>query len=576
MGKKDKSKGNTVVNALEEAGYISDDMLKKIQQDNKEAGQRIDEVLVDEGFVSEDDVLNALANQMGMEVIDLSEIEVDTEALKQVPPKVAKQFRVFPVNYEDGTLTIAISDPLNVQVVDDVKRILSVPVETVVAPEKDIELMLRRYYEKNEIKSIISKEVETETDKVREEERDRKIKRMEIAGEEGEEESTEPVVRYIDQLLQKAYHDRASDVHIEPQKHGLLVRFRVDGVCHTVPAPPKSLQKMVISRLKVMSGMDPAEKRIPQDGRIKLTIDGRDLDLRVSSLPAIYGESVVMRILDQSSVLLGLGDVGFLPDSIRTFEQLISTPNGVILMTGPTGSGKTTTLYSALSTINTPEKKIITVEHPVEYQLEGINQMQVNHEIGLGFAAGLKAMLRQSPDVIMVGEIRDLETAESAVEAALTGHLVFSTLHTNDAPSAPARLVDMGIKPFLVASGLQAVIAQRLVRRICNACREEYEPKEEELAEFGKSRKELGDRKLVRGTGCDKCSGTGYRGRTAIHEILVMKPVIRQMIVRNESASRIKKKAVQMGMRTLRMDGWEKIILGMTSTQEVLKITQND
>ncbi len=572
--KNNNPKSNVVVNALEEAGYISDDMLKKIQRDNQEAGQRIDRVLVEEGFVSEGDVLSALAHQMGMEVIDLAEIEVDPDALQKVPPKVAKEFRIFPVKYEGDTLTIAIADPLNVQVVDDVKRILNIPVETVVAPEKDIDLMLRRYYEKNEIRSIITKEVETETDKVRQERQDSLIRKME-KHEEGEE-SSEPVVRYLDKLLQKAYHDRASDVHVEPQKHGLVIRFRVDGVCHAVPAPPKALQKLVISRLKVLSGMDPAEKRIPQDGRIKLTIDGKKLDLRVNSLPAIFGESVVMRILDQSSVLLGLGDVGFLPDSIRTFEQLISTPNGVILMTGPTGSGKTTTLYSALSTINTPEKKIITVEHPVEYQIEGINQIQVNHEIGLDFAAGLRAMLRQSPDVIMVGEIRDLETAESAIEAALTGHLVFSTLHTNDAPSAPARLVDMGIKPFLVASALQAVIAQRLVRRICNACREEYEPKEEELAEFGKTKKDLEGRKLVRGAGCDKCAGTGYRGRTAMHEILILGPVVRQMIIRNESASRIKQKAVQMGMRTLRMDGWEKILLGMTTTMEVLKSTQND
>lgn len=569
-----KSKGDVVVNALEEAGYISDDMLKKIQSDNREAGQRIDRLLVDEGYVSEGDVLNALAHQMGMEVIDLADIEVDEEALRMVPSKVAKEFQVFPVKYEDDVLTLAIADPLNVQIVDDVKRILNVPLETVVAPQKDIELMLRRYYEKNEIKSIITKEVETETEKVRQEQQDKLIKEMEDF--DGKEESSEPVVRYIDKLLQKAYHDRASDIHVEPQKHGLVIRFRVDGVCHTVPAPPKALQKLVISRLKVMSGMDPAEKRIPQDGRIKLTIDNKKLDLRVNSLPAIFGESVVMRILDQSSVLLGLGDVGFLPDSIRTFEKLISTPNGVILMTGPTGSGKTTTLYSALSTINTPEKKIITVEHPVEYQIEGINQIQVNHEIGLDFAAGLRAMLRQSPDVIMVGEIRDLETAEAAVEAALTGHLVFSTLHTNDAPSAPARLVDMGIKPFLVASGLQAVIAQRLVRRICNSCREEYEPKEEELAEFGISKKDLGDRKLARGKGCDKCADSGYRGRSAIHEILVLSSAVRQMIIRNESASRIKQKAVQMGMRTLRMDGWEKVMLGMTTTQEVLKITQND
>ncbi len=568
-------KKEIILNALEEAGLVSKEMVENII-DEHDAATKVEDILIEEGIVTEKDLLQALANQMQMEVVDISSIEPEPEALRALPPKFIKQYSCFPYKIENGTLYVAISDPLNVQLIDDLKKLSNYPVETVLANEKDLEIMIRRYYERDELKSIITATVEKEANKVREEKQKAMIKGLESGGVINVGESEEPVVKYIDMMFKKAYHDRASDIHIEPQKHGLVIRFRIDGVCHTIPSPPKELQSLVISRLKIMAGMDPAEKRIPQDGRIKLNIDGKKLDLRVNTLPAIYGESVVMRILDQSSILLGLGDVGFLPDTIRIFEQLITSPNGIILMTGPTGSGKTTTLYSALNTINTPEKKIITIEHPVEYMLEGVNQIQVNHEIGLDFAAGLRAILRQSPDVIMVGEIRDLETAEVAIEAALTGHLVFSTLHTNDAPSAPARLVDMGVKPFLVASGLQAVIAQRLVRRICNSCRIEYEPSEEELREFGISKEEFGNRKLFKGKGCEKCNGSGYRGRTAIHEVFVLNPTLRQMIIRNEAASRIKKKAVQMGMRTLRMDGWEKVLLGITTTEEVLRITQAD
>lgn len=574
MSTNNNSNKSVIINALEEAGLVSEDMVKDALAHNVDAAQRVDRILIEEGLVSEKDVIEALAMQMGMDVINLSEITPDEQAIDMVESKIAKKFKCFPVKYEDGELLIAISDPLNVQIMDDLIKILNVPINTVVANEKDLNVMIRRFYERDEIRSIITDEVETETEKVRKEKHEQQMRDMELTiGEEG---TQEPVVKYIDMMFAKAYHDRTSDIHVEPQKNGLIIRFRIDGVCQPVPTPPKALQNMVISRLKVLAGMDPAEKRIPQDGRIKLNIEGKKLDLRVNTLPGIHGESVVMRILDQDSVLLGLGDVGFLPDTIRLFEQLISSPNGVILMTGPTGSGKTTTLYSALSTINTPEIKIITIEHPVEYMLEGINQIQVSHEIGLDFAAGLKAMLRQSPDVIMVGEIRDLETANAAIEAALTGHLVFSTLHTNDAPSAPARLTDMGIKPFLVASGLQAVIAQRLCRRICNSCKEEYTPNPEEIREFGIDLKEFGDRKLFRGKGCDKCGGTGFRGRTAIHEIMVLNNTLRQLIIQKEAAMRVKKQAVKMGMRTLRMDGWEKVLLGMTTSVEVLKATQED
>jgi type II secretory ATPase GspE/PulE/Tfp pilus assembly ATPase PilB-like protein len=350
----------------------------------------------------------------------------------------------------------------------------------------------------------------------------------------------------------------------------------VDGVLHEYPSVPKKYQNSFISRLKVLSGMDLAEKRVPLDGRIKLDIPGKKLDVRVSSIPSVFGESIVMRLLDQSNVLMGLEDVGFLPDSIRMFEDLIRSPNGVILMTGPTGSGKTTTLYSALSTINNSETKIVTIEDPVEYMLDGINQVQINRDVGLDFAVGLRSILRQSPDVIMVGEMRDLEAAEIGIRAALTGHLVFSTLHTNDAPSACVRLIDMGVKPFMVASSLQAVIAQRLVRRICGNCKEAYKPKPAEIANAGFDPDDYADVNFYKGRGCDRCGKSGYRGRTAIHEIFVNNPEIRQLIMRVESASKLKKIGMKHGMRTLRMDGWEKAQLGQTTIEEVLRITVDD
>jgi type II secretory ATPase GspE/PulE/Tfp pilus assembly ATPase PilB-like protein len=371
-------------------------------------------------------------------------------------------------------------------------------------------------------------------------------------------------------------HERASDIHIEPTRHGMTIRYRIDGVLQEIPSPPAKWVNAIISRLKVLSNMDLAEKRVPQDGRIRLTFSDKKLDLRVSNLPTIFGESIVMRILDQSQVMMGLEDVGFLPSSIKTFNELIRSPNGVILMTGPTGSGKTTTLYAALGTLNTPDHKLVTLEDPVEYQIPGINQIQINQDIGLDFALGLRSVLRQSPDIILVGEIRDTETAENAIRAALTGHLVFSTLHTNDAPSATVRLIDMGIKPYLVASSLQAVIAQRLVRRICPGCKESWRPTPEVIQESGFDPDEYANRDFFRGRGCERCNQHGYRGRTAIHEIMVLNSDLRRRVIRSEPASRLKKAAVKYGMHTLRMDGWEKCLLGSTTIDEVMSITASD
>jgi type IV pilus assembly protein PilB len=561
---------------LEEAGLVSEDMSKALIQDSQELGVPLKQAFISQGIVSEDDILELVAKNQGMELVSTQGLKVTPELLEQIPAKTARLFKVFPIEYTDSSVKVALSDPFNLSIIDDLHRILDKTVIPCVAPEAEIDRMIKRYYEANEVSDMYEKFTE---DIYREtgEAKDPTDTYADLELDPTKADQDQPaVVRFVDLIFKQAVHDRASDIHVEPRKGGLGVRFRIDGVLHEVPSPPPRWQAPILSRLKVMSGMDLAEKRVPQDGRIKLSLPGKKLDVRVSCLPMIFGETIVMRLLDQSSVLLGLGDVGFLPDTVRMFEDLIKSPTGIILMTGPTGSGKTTTLYAALGTINAPETKIITVENPVEYQIEGIVQTQVNNEIGLGFAEALRTMLRQSPDVIMVGEIRDLDTAEIAIRAALTGHLVFSTLHTNDAPSASTRLIDMGIKPFLVASSMQAVLAQRLARRICPYCTSEYIPHPEELVEVGADPEQFRDHAFVHGTGCERCSDTGYRGRTALHEVMVVTHEIRRMIMAVKSAKQIKREAVKAGMRTLRQDGWEKVLLGITTTPEVLRITQGD
>lgn len=541
-----------------------------------EAAQSLSSVALNTGLADSDDFLDVLASTHGYERLDLASFRVTRDLVEQIQPQHAMRYKVFPVRYDDDTLWVALADPLNIMVTDDLSRITGKRIMPVVAPEEDVKRLISMYYESSDIENMYSEiadQAVAEEVAKREASEEDQYSDAKLSAKSKKE--APPVVTYVDMLFKQAVHERASDIHVEPAKTGVTIRYRIDGVLHDVPAPPKRWQNAIISRLKVLSGMDLAEKRIPLDGRIKLDIPGRNLDVRVSSLPTIYGESIVMRILDQASVLMGLGDVGFLPDSITNFEELIRSPNGVILMTGPTGSGKTTTLYAALSTINNAETKIVTVEDPVEYMLDGINQVQVNKEVDLDFALALRSILRQSPDVIMVGEMRDLETAEIGISAALTGHLVFSTLHTNDAPSACTRLIDMGVKPFLVASSLQAVIAQRLVRRICNQCKTAYDHKPEELKALGYTAKDVEGKFFYMGKGCERCSG-GYRGRTAIHEIMRNDPELRQMIIRMEPASRLKKAAIRKGMRSLRMDGWKKILLGQTTVQEILRITAED
>ena len=517
----------------------------------------------------DEDLLEAFAADQGMETIDLNQVAFSPELIETIPVDVARKYGIVPVKFDAHEIWLALSDPHDVQALDDLERILGKRIHGMVAALDDIERVLRKYYEIEDYKMLYEDMAESDDPGLQ-----RKWDELDLS-EQGEVEQP-AVVKFVDLIFRSAVHERASDIHIEPAKNGLTIRFRIDGVLQEVPSPPRKWQNAIISRLKVLSGMDLAEKRIPLDGRIRLTMPDKKLDLRVSTLPTIFGESVVMRILDQSQVMMGLEDVGFLPHSIKIFTELIKSPNGVILMTGPTGSGKTTTLYAALGVLNTPEEKLVTLEDPVEYQIPGINQIQINQDIGLDFALGLRALLRQDPDVIMVGEIRDMETAENAIRAALTGHLVFSTLHTNDAPSSTVRLIDMGIKPYLVASSLQAAIAQRLIRRNCNSCKVAYRPPDEAIDEVGLDPADYAEAEFFHGAGCERCGQSGYRGRTAIHEIMVMDSELRRRVIRSEPATRLKKVAVAKGMRSLRLDGWEKVLLGVTTLEEVMRITQGD
>ncbi|MBN1865688.1 type II/IV secretion system protein [Candidatus Sumerlaeota bacterium] len=556
---------------LEEAGLINKEMIDDLIASGQESAQSLKRSLIQQGLVSEEDILDAIADDLGVERTSLRQVEVTPELLEQIAPAFAKKHRVFPISYNDEEIVIALNDPTNVGACDDLQMATGKRIVPKVVPEAELDRYIAKYYEGDEVGKIYDEFTKDTANPFV-----RGLGEYEtIDLDHGVESVVRPEVRFVDLVFRQAVHEGASDIHIEPSRTGLKVRFRTDGVLAEIPQPPRKWQNAIISRLKVLSGMDLAEKRIPQDGRIKLTLPNKKLDLRVSCLPSIFGETIVMRILDQSDVLMGLEDVGFLPDSIRIFERLIRTPNGVILMTGPTGSGKTTTLNSALSVLNSPERKIITVEDPVEYQIQGINQIQANHEVGLDFGMALRTMLRMSPDVIMVGEIRDRETGDIAIRAALTGHLVFSTLHTNDAPSATIRLIEMGIKPFLVASSIQAVIAQRLIRRVCSRCKSPTSLAPDVIVQMGYDPKDYVGTTFYKGIGCDRCSD-GYRGRTAIHEIFEMNPDLRKMVIQVQPTIKIKKAAIGFGMRTLRQDGWEKVLLGITSVEEVMRMTQMD
>ncbi|MBU0759566.1 MAG: type II secretion system ATPase GspE [Candidatus Omnitrophica bacterium] len=537
-------------------GLLDEEKIKKALLEQAETKAYFAGVLAKLGYVSNQNVGKTIAAQTGILPVPLDPKNIEKKLLNLLPSNIALAHRVLPLKQKSGALVIGTDDPLNFIAEKNLEGIIGLPVELELVKSKDFETALNELYSAKE-KSGVDLEKASEG----------------IKDTKGGDDA--PIVKLVNVIIGEAVKKRASDIHVEPLENKFRVRYRIDGVLHNVPAPPKRLQGSILSRIKIMAGMDIAEKRLPQDGRIKIALDKKELDLRVSSLPGIHGESIVMRILDKSSFLVGLEDLGFLPEERKEFEKLISMPNGMILVTGPTGSGKTTTLYTTLSHINQKERKIITIEDPVEYQLDGINQVQVKPQIGLTFAGGLRSMLRQAPDIIMVGEIRDLETAQIAIQSALTGHLIFSTLHTNDAVSAIARLVDMGIKNYLVVSTVQGILAQRLVRTLCSSCREAYKPTEGEIRILSLTPEEESGLELYRSKGCPSCGDTGFKGRVGIYELFIMTDEIREMILDNASNSEVLKKARQAGMKTLKEDGIEKVKRGYTTVQEVMRVTQD-
>ena len=556
---------------LEEMKVVTAVQIKTaLKQQMSDPGRKVGEILVDMKACSSAQITEALARQYGYPYVDLKTLKVNGEAVKVVPRAVCEENCIYPIKANGSSLMVAMHDPLDLFALDNLKFVLNREIEIALAPKEEIQAAIGRAYgskEKSDLSDAIDKASQTMTDiKVR------------GSGEEidmGADDA--PVIKFVQTMIGDAVKQRASDIHVEPMEDRLRIRFRVDGVCQEVSAPPKRLQGAILSRIKIMAEMDIAEKRKPQDGRIRVSVDGRQLDIRVSSLPATHGESIVMRILDKEKGLIGLEEMGFHPSDYKRFRSLIKRPNGIILVTGPTGSGKTTTLYAALKELNRADVKIITAENPVEYNISGINQAQVKAHIGMTFQRILRAMLRQAPNIILVGEIRDPETAEIAIQAALTGHLVFSTLHTNDAPGALTRLMDMGVKPFLVASSIQAAMGQRLIRTLCTDCREiDKDPDPVALQALNVRPEDLRGRKIYKAVGCDKCRNTGYRGRKGIFELMEMNSVMREMVFRKEPIQKIKEQSRLSGMVTLLEDGVRKIFDGITTIEEVATITHRE
>ena len=537
----------------------------------KEERKRIGEILIQEGLIKEHDLLDALSIQFNMPYFKKIEGNgVDSAIISALPINFAKRNKLVPIEVKRGKMIVAMADPINIQPLDDLRVLFDLHIESVISTEREIQSAINRYYEQasNSPEEVIQDMNGEDSTQI--------LSELEEAEAEDllDVTSEAPVIKLVNLILSQAIKSRASDIHIEPYQKDLRIRYRIDGVLYNILAPPKRYQLAIVSRVKIMAKLNIAEKRLPQDGRFRIKIADKDIDVRVSVIPTTFGERVVLRLLDKSNLLLELENLGLSQDELDRINKLIYSPHGIILVTGPTGSGKTTTLYAALNEINSPEKNIITIEDPIEYQLNGVGQIQVNTKIDLTFAKGLRSIVRQDPDVILVGEIRDSETAEIAIHAALTGHLVFSTLHTNDAAGAITRLIDMGIEPFLVSSSLNAVIAQRLVRLICEGCKEPYTPDKGFLKEIGLRYEDIKGGLLYRGKGCPQCLHTGYRGRKGIYEIMNVDDSIQSLILKTSESNIIRNKGIESGMITLREDGAQAVLDGITTIEEVLRVTQ--
>jgi general secretion pathway protein E/type IV pilus assembly protein PilB len=570
-------KDDYLVDILVDLGFVSPDKVAELRQEAESAGVGLVDLMLANKLIRPADVTQAKAAHFGAEVVNLSEVKIADDVIAVVPRHIARKYRVVPVFKHENNLTIAIADPSDLETIDSLTHLLKLEITSQVASEPDIEAALSKYYAERGgggggQRVADPKLAETIEELTRE--------HVEIdkaaAAEDATVEADAPLIKLVNSLIVEAFKMRASDIHLEPLETKFRVRYRIDGVMHEMNPPPKRLQAAIISRLKIQSNMSISEHRIPQDGRIQTNVGTKLIDLRVSCLPTNHGESIVMRILDKEGLRLGLPELGFFTDDQQTFERMIGMPDGILLVTGPTGSGKTTTLYSCLHFINRPDRKIITVEDPVEYILGGINQVQISETVGLTFGIALRAILRQAPNVVMIGEIRDLETASIAINASLTGHLVFSTLHTNDAPSAVTRLIDIGVKPFLVASSTRCLMAQRLVRKICKQCAAPWMPPENELRQLNLDAAAIQSANFMKGKGCSNCNNTGHRGRFGIFEIFTIDDDARKLIYEKVSSSVLRNRAREMGMRTLREDGIRKVLAGLTTPDEVIRATVGD
>jgi general secretion pathway protein E/type IV pilus assembly protein PilB len=560
-----------LVDTLVDLAFVTTEQVDTARLEADSTGEGVVDTLVTKGVLKSANVAQAKAGYFNVEFVSLSEMRIPDDVIAAVPRHIAKKYNVVPVAADELSVIVAMADPSDLDTIDSLGHLLNKTVSVRVATADEIETALGRYYGARDddvskmIQDITEGEVEIGT-----------IGKGLDADDDAVVDADAPIIKLVNTLIVEAFKLRASDIHLEPLEKRFRVRYRIDGMLHEMKSPPKRLQASIVSRLKIQANMSIAERRIPQDGRIQTSVGGKLIDLRVSCLPTNHGESIVMRILDKEGLRLGLAELGFFTDDQQTFERLIGLPDGILLVTGPTGSGKTTTLYSCLNYINRPDRKIITVEDPVEYLLAGINQVQVHEAIGFSFATALRSMLRQAPNVIMLGEIRDLETATIAINASLTGHLVFSTLHTNDAPSAVTRLIDIGVKPFLVASSTRALMAQRLVRKVCRRCAAPYTPSEAELRALNIDPNSTANATFQRGKGCPECNKTGHRGRFGIFEIFVIDDEARKLIYEKVASSVLRIRAREMGMRTLREDGARKVLAGLTTPEEVIRATIGD